>query len=70
MLSDPRVAAVAGVVTVALLASRDFLHQALTRLTWIELRSAVLLLAMTVVVLPLLPDRPVDPFSSLNPREI
>jgi uncharacterized membrane protein (DUF4010 family) len=67
---DPRAAAVVGVATVALLASREFLHQALRRLTWIELRSALLLLAMTVIVLPLLPDRTVDPFGSLNPREI
>lgn len=70
MLGDPRAAGAAGVATVALLASREFLHQGLARLTWIELRSALLLLAMTVVVLPLLPDRPVDPFASLNPREI
>lgn len=70
VLGDPRAAAIAGVATVALLASREFLHRALTGLTWIELRSALLLLAMTVVVLPLLPDRTVDPFASLNPREI
>lgn len=70
VVGDPRAAAIAGVATVALLASREFLHRALTRLTWIELRSALLLLAMTVVVLPLLPDRAVDPFGSLNPREI
>jgi uncharacterized membrane protein (DUF4010 family) len=70
IVSDPRAAAVVGVATVALLASREFLHTALRRLTWIELRSALLLLAMTVVVLPLLPDRTVDPFGSLNPREI
>lgn len=70
VLGDPRAAGAAGVATVALLASREFLHQALARLTWIELRSALLLLAMTVVILPLLPDRPIDPFASLNPREI
>lgn len=70
VISDPRVAAMAGVATAALLASREFLHQALTRLSWIELRSAVLLLAMTIIVLPLLPNRTIDPFSSLNPREI
>lgn len=70
VVGDPRAAAIAGVATVALLASRDFLHRALARLTWIELRSALVLLAMTVVALPLLPDRPVDPFGSLNPREI
>jgi len=70
VLGDPRAAAAAGVATAALLAGRNFLHRALVRLTWVELRSALLLLAMTVVVLPLLPDRPLASFASLNPREI
>jgi uncharacterized membrane protein (DUF4010 family) len=67
---DMRAAAAAGVVTAGLLASRDILHRLVARLTWIELRSALLLLAMTAVVLPLLPDRTVDPFGVLVPREL
>ena len=67
---DIRLAAAGGVVTAALLASREHLHRALSRLSWIELRSALLLLAMTAVVLPLLPDRPIDPLGSLVPSEL
>jgi uncharacterized membrane protein (DUF4010 family) len=63
-------AAAAGVGVAGLLASRERLHGLLSRLTWRELRSALLLLSMSVIVLPLLPDRPLDPFGSVNPREI
>lgn len=63
-------AAAAGVGVAGLLASRERLHGLLSRLTWRELRSALLLLSMSVIVLPLLPDRTVDPFASVNPREI
>jgi uncharacterized membrane protein (DUF4010 family) len=67
---EERAAAAGGVATAGLLASREVLHGLLRRLTWAELRSALLLAAMTVVVLPLLPDRAVDPWGGANPREI
>lgn len=67
---DIRLAAAGGVVTAALLASREHLHRAVARLSWIELRSALLLLAMTALVLPLLPDRPIDPLGAFNPSEL
>jgi uncharacterized membrane protein (DUF4010 family) len=43
------------------------LHGWLTRLSWIELRSGVLLAAMIFMLLPLLPNRTIDPWSILNP---
>jgi uncharacterized membrane protein (DUF4010 family) len=67
---DMEAAAAGGVATAGLLASRELLHGMLAKLRWEELRSALLLLAMTVVVLPLLPDRPLDPWGSANPRDI
>ena len=67
---DFRVAAAGGAALAALLASREVLHGLLQRLTWIELRSALILAAMTVIVLPLLPDRTLDPWGGFNPREI
>ncbi|MDR6758539.1 uncharacterized membrane protein (DUF4010 family) [Mycoplana sp. BE70] len=70
VVADPAVAAAAGVVTAGFLAARNRLHGFLKRLTWIELRSALVLLAMTVVALPLLPDRPIDPWGGLNLRTI
>ena len=67
---DPQVAAATGVATAGLLASRVALHRFLARLSWNELRSALLLAAMTAIVLPVLPNAPVDPWGGVNPREI
>ena len=67
---DYRVAAAGGAALAAVLASRDMLHGLLRRLSWIEVRSALILAAMTAIVLPLLPDRTIDPWGGLNPREI
>lgn len=67
---DFRVAAAGGAALAALLASREVLHGLLQRLTWLELRSALILAVMTAVVLPLLPDRTLDPWGGFNPREI
>lgn len=70
VVGEPTAAAAGGVATAIVLAAREGLHRWLERLTWKELRSALLLLAMTIVVLPILPDRTIDPYASLNPREI
>lgn len=67
---DYRAAAAGGAALAAVLASREILHRLLKRLTWIELRSALVLAVMTAVVLPLLPDRAIDPWGGLNPWEI
>jgi uncharacterized membrane protein (DUF4010 family) len=39
-------------------------------MTWPELRSAILLLVMTFVAWPILPDRPLDPWGAFNPHEL
>jgi uncharacterized membrane protein (DUF4010 family) len=70
VIGNRTVAAGAGVATMAILAARTNLHEFLKRLTWAELRSAVLLLAMTFVLLPILPDRTIDPWNSFNPHEL
>jgi len=63
-------AAVGGVVLAGILASRHVLHDLLKKISWVELRSALLLLGMSVVVLPLLPNRAIDPWGGVNPWEI
>jgi len=68
LMGDMRVAAAGGVVTAALLAGRENLHGWVARITWPELRSGLVLLAMTFVALPLVPNR--DVIASVNPREI
>jgi uncharacterized membrane protein (DUF4010 family) len=67
---DYRAAAAGGAALAAVLSSRDLLHGLLQRLTWVELRSALLLAVMTAIVLPLLPDRPIDPWGGFNPRAV
>ncbi|HRP11960.1 MAG TPA: MgtC/SapB family protein, partial [Terricaulis sp.] len=70
MWGDLRVAAAVGVALVGLLAFKDALHAWLDTLTWKELRSALLILAATAIALPLLPDRAIDPWGVINPREL
>ena len=63
------VAAACGVLVALLLVSRSWLHRWVSeRLSHQELTDAVLLAAAALVVLPLLPDRTVDPFGVINPR--
>lgn len=70
VMGDMTVAAGAGVATVALLAYKTELHGFLSRITWTELRSGLLLGAMTFIALPLLPDRAIDPWGALNPHDL
>lgn len=67
---DFQAAAAAGAALAAMLASREVLHGLLKRLTWAELRSALILSVMTAIILPLLPNRAIDPWGGLNPWEI
>ncbi|MGV6872850.1 MgtC/SapB family protein [Pseudochelatococcus sp. B33] len=69
-LDHQAAAAGAAIALTALLASRESLHAFVQRLTWPELRSAIFLLAMAFIVLPLLPDRAMGPYDALNPSEI
>lgn len=69
-MGDAAVAGAAAVALTALLAARESLHAFMARLSWVELRSAVVLLAMTLVALPLVPDRPVALLGGLNPARV
>jgi uncharacterized membrane protein (DUF4010 family) len=70
VLGDVRVAAASAVAAAVILAIREELHGLLDKITWIELRSALVLLAMTFVALPLLPDEVIGPWGGINPREV
>jgi uncharacterized membrane protein (DUF4010 family) len=70
VLGDRIIAAALGIATMALLAARGPMHRFLKTLTWPELRSAILLLGMTFVVLPFLPNRTLDPWDAFNPYEL
>lgn len=64
-------AAALGVVVAITLASKSRLHHfSREHLTPQELHDALLLVAAAFVVLPLLPDRPIDPWDAINPRRL
>lgn len=69
LLGDIGLASAGGVVLVAVLASRELLHGFMGRLSWNELRAAIILLAMTFVILPLVPSDPIGPFGGISPAK-
>jgi len=70
VLGDMVVAGAAGVATAGLLALKGALHEWVKRLTWAELRAGLALLAMTIILLPILPDRAMGPWNALNPHDV
>ena len=70
VMGDKTAAAAAGVAAALLLALKSALHEWVKRLTWEELRAGLILAAMTVILLPLLPDRELSPAFPVNPHEI
>lgn len=70
VMGDLRVAAAAGVATAGILAGRAEFHGLVARITWPELRSALILLAMTFIILPVVPDTPFGPGDGVNLRAV
>jgi uncharacterized membrane protein (DUF4010 family) len=70
LIGDMRAAAALAVAAAIILALREPIHGWVERLTWAELRSGLVLLAMTFVALPILPDGTIGPFGGVNPREV
>jgi uncharacterized membrane protein (DUF4010 family) len=70
-MQRPALAGSVGVILAVLLAAKSRLHQFVGRiLTDSELNDALIFAAATLVVLPLVPDRPMGPYDALNPRSI
>ncbi|WP_269079170.1 MgtC/SapB family protein [Phenylobacterium zucineum] len=70
-IADPALAAGGGVAVAVVLAGRTQLHHFVGEvLTEREVRGALVLAAATLIVLPLLPDRPMGPFDAVNPRSV
>jgi uncharacterized membrane protein (DUF4010 family) len=63
-------AAAVAVVTVSLLQLKRPMHSGIGKLTETELTSGIQLLLISVVVLPVLPDRGFGPFAALNPYKL
>lgn len=59
-----------GVTTAALLAYKQPLHEMVGRIQWDDVLVGLRLLLATFIVLPLLPDEPIDPWGALNPYKL
>lgn len=70
LLGDANIAAAAGVAMMVVLLTREQLHGLLEKVTWAELRAAVILLAMTFLALPFIPDQNFGPYGGINPRQV
>jgi uncharacterized membrane protein (DUF4010 family) len=70
LLGELRIAIVCAVTMTLLLALRETLHRWVAALRWEEIRAVLILLAMTFLLLPLLPNHTVDPWNALNPAQI
>jgi len=70
ILGEPKIAGATAVVMTLLLAFKEPMHSWLKDLTWPEIRSFFTLVAMTFLLLPVLPNRAVDPWGLIVPAEI
>src|SRR5262245_9534608 len=70
LIGNMWLAAASGVAATAILAAREELHSWVAQITWPELRSGLVLLAMTCIALPVMPTDPVGPYGGVNPREV
>ncbi len=63
----PQLAAGLAIATLVLLAFRDELHGVVERLGWDDIVAGLKLLIVIFIVLPLVPNEPVDPWGVINP---
>lgn len=70
-IQNPALAASLAVIVACLLAARSGLHRFVRfAITEDELKDALIFAGATLVVLPLIPDRPMGPYGALNPHSI
>ena len=69
-LGHLQLAGASAVAVAIILAFKENLHSWLERITFKELSAGLVLAAMSVIVLPLLPAGPVDPWNAVSPRDI
>jgi uncharacterized membrane protein (DUF4010 family) len=70
MFGDRELAIGLGVITAAVLAYKQPLHGFVSKLDWDDVFAGLRLLIATFIALPLLPDRPIDPWGALNPYSL
>lgn len=70
VIGDLQAAIACAVAMTVLLALRETLHKRVASLTWPKIRAVLVLLVMSFLLLPLLPNRRIDPWDSINPYQI
>ena len=70
MLGGAEIAVALAVVTTAVLAYKNPMHGFVKQLGWDDVYSGLQLLIATFIALPLLPDKPIDPWGAINPYEL
>lgn len=69
-VGTPQVAAAVGGATMVLLQLKPELHGFASRISEEDVRAVVQFVVVTLIVLPILPDRDYGPYGVLNPRQI
>ena len=70
MLGQPELAVGLGIVAAAVLAYKQPLHGLIDKFGWDDIFAGLRLLIASFIVLPLLPNRALDPWQALNPRQL
>ncbi len=69
LLGHPEIAVALGIATSAVLAFKEPLHRLVAKIGTDDIYAGVKLLVASFIVLPLLPDRAIDPWGAINPLE-
>ena len=69
-LGQPELAVGLGIFAAAVLAYKQPLHGLIDKFGWDDIFAGLRLLIATFIVLPLLPNRALDPWQALNPRQL
>ncbi len=67
---EPQIAGVIGLILTAILASKRFTWETVGKMRRVELTDTLKFLAIILIVLPLLPNRALDPFGAFNPYKV
>lgn len=70
VVGDVTTAIAAAVSMTVLLALRTQLHSWIATVTWLEIRAGLILMVMSFLLLPVLPDRSIDPWGAVNLHEV
>ncbi len=68
--SNPQAAGVIALVLTVMLASKRFTHRTVSQVRRVELTDTLKFLVVILIVLPLLPNRALDPYEAFNPHKV